>query len=276
MKKLSQQFAGCSVLALFFMLLLVNQSIADTARKEVTKRFDLRMGGKIFLKNVSGTIEISSWDKDEVKLRAEITVKHRSRRIADEYLEEVELQFNHGRNYLEIEVDYPHRSGSDRGFISSLFSSLFGRGKPSVTVHFTLVVPEEADLEIHNVNGRIRVSGITGRIKTKTTNGKIEVTESRGAVSCKTVNGSIAVRLEEVSRFDEMYFKTVNGSIRLTIPSDTRANVEASTVNGRINSDLSITVKGKFSRRSLKGKLNGGGGHLILKTVNGSISISEI
>lgn len=263
-----------SILGLLAIFMIVNHGVAGTARKEVTKSFDLRMNGEISLKNVSGNIEVSSWDRDEVKLIAEITVKHRSRRIADEYLEEVELHFNHGKDYLEIEADYPHKRRSDGG-ISSLFSWLFGKGKPSVSIAFNLVVPEEADLDIQNVNGRIGIEGVEGKIKTRTTNGKIDVTESSGTVSCRTVNGNITVRLEKVSRFDEMSFKTVNGGIRLSIPSDIRANLEASTVNGGINSELSLRVQGKLSRRSVKGQINGGGGYLILKTVNGSISIDE-
>ena len=128
-------------------------------------------------------------------------------------------------------------------------------------------------MDIDNVNGGIDITGITGKIETNTTNGRIKITQSSGEVSCKTVNGSISVNMEGIYRFDEMIFKTVNGGIRLAIPADIKANLEASTVNGSINSELSIRVKGKLSRRRLKGQINGGGGSLVLKTVNGSISI---
>jgi len=111
---------------------------------------------------------------------------------------------------------------------------LFGRGKPSVNVNFYLVVPKEVNLDIDNVNGGIDITGITGKIETNTTNGRIKITQSSGEVSCKTVNGSISVNLEGIYRFDEMIFKTVNGGIRLAIPADIKANLEASTVNGSI------------------------------------------
>jgi len=121
MKKLRQQLLLGSGLGLLSLLWLTSQVIAGTARKEINQTFDLRQGGEISLKNTRGRIEITSWDNEQVKLRAVITVKHRNRRIADEYMEEVHLDINDGRDYLEIDVDYPHKRSSNGG-ISSLFS----------------------------------------------------------------------------------------------------------------------------------------------------------
>ncbi len=264
-----------AIWAILILLLLASAATAATARKQVKETFPLVLGGEISLENVNGRIKISSWDKESVELSAQISVKHASRRRAEEFLEEVELDINRGRDFLDIEVSHPRSRGGE-GFFSSLFSWLFGGGKPNLTVNFTLRVPEEADLEIRTVNGRIDIDDITGQINSKTTNGNIDITGSSGTVTCRTVNGSISVVLEEVSRFDEMSFKTVNGGIRLAVPSSLRANLEAGTVNGSIQTDLALEVKGKLSRRSLKGRINGGGGYIILKTVNGGITLAEV
>jgi DUF4097 and DUF4098 domain-containing protein YvlB len=57
------------------------------------------------------------------------------------------------------------------------------------------------------------------------------------------------------------------------VPATFRANLDASTTNGSIRSDLPVTVSGQINRRSLRGALNGGGPELELETTNGSIQI---
>jgi DUF4097 and DUF4098 domain-containing protein YvlB len=69
-------------------------------------------------------------------------------------------------------------------------------------------------------------------------------------------------------------FKTVNGSINLSLPASLSAQVEAKTLNGEITTDFPLTVTGSFSRRRLSGTIGGGGDRqLLLETVNGSVQI---
>jgi DUF4097 and DUF4098 domain-containing protein YvlB len=68
-------------------------------------------------------------------------------------------------------------------------------------------------------------------------------------------------------------FETVNGSITLDLPEGSNVDLHASTVNGSIDSALPITVSGRFSRRSLQGRIGEGGTRLDVSTVNGSIRL---
>jgi|Deesub1362B_J571_1020462.scaffolds.fasta_scaffold01029_10 hypothetical protein len=262
-----------SRLILLFLLLIaggVQAADAATVEREIRKRFEFRPGGDILLDNVNGRVEIRTWEREEVEVYARVVLRSSSRRRAERYLEEVEIRMDHGRRRLNIEVDYPWRSGG------SWLSWLFGRSRPSVRVDFELRVPQRADLDISLVNGSILVKGLEGRIDCRTTNGDIRVEDAGGQVSCKTVNGGIRVELAKIREFDEMRFQTVNGSIRLLVPKELQATLEASTVNGRIHTSIPIQVKGKISRRSIEAELNGGGGYIILKTVNGSIYLKPI
>ncbi|MGZ8831269.1 MAG: DUF4097 family beta strand repeat-containing protein, partial [Thermoanaerobaculia bacterium] len=67
-------------------------------------------------------------------------------------------------------------------------------------------------------------------------------------------------------------FETTNGSISVTVPPTFAATVAADTTNGSIKTDLPVTTR-SFSRRELRGTLNGGGPPLSLHTTNGSIEI---
>ena len=63
---------------------------------------------------------------------------------------------------------------------------------------------------------------------------------------------------------------SVNGSVDLTIPSDSNAEIEASTVSGGINNDFGLHVNNhQFVGHDLRGELGSGGTHIKLSNVNG-------
>ncbi len=66
---------------------------------------------------------------------------------------------------------------------------------------------------------------------------------------------------------------TYNGGIEFTAPPGFSAQVEASTHNGSVHTDLPITVIGKVSKNEMKGTIGAGKGKLRLETHNGSIRI---
>ncbi len=67
---------------------------------------------------------------------------------------------------------------------------------------------------------------------------------------------------------------SVNGALALTIPSDSNARVEASTVSGGIDNDFGLHVnRHRFVGRDLRGELGSGGTHIRLSERNGRIDV---
>ena len=89
------------------------------------------------------------------------------------------------------------------------------------------------------------------------------------------MNGSIRASAGRADWSGDAEFKTVNGSITVTLPSSTSADVRAETVNGTIETDFALTVSGRVSRRRLSGTIGGGGRSLEMATVNGSIHLKK-
>jgi len=140
-----------------------------------------------------------------------------------------------------------------------------------VKVDFTVRVPAGANLAARTVNGGVDARDLDGRVDIATVNGSVEF-NTQGTGSAKTVNGSITGKLGRSDWTDTIELETVNGSITLDLPAGTDADVDARTVNGRIDSSLPLTLK-EFNKRSLKGTLGAGGRGLSLGTVNGSITL---
>jgi hypothetical protein len=261
------------VLFLIFSLVtfftLPEVTSAAKVKKNIHKSFSLEMGGKVSVANTNGNIEIISWDKETVDIQATIEVRNNSRKRAEEYLELVEIHFDNNLDYVDIEVDHPNRNSG------GVLSWLFGSGRPNASVHFQIKVPEKADLKINTVNGAIEIDGVAGEMTTRSTNGGIRLTNIEGSVSSKSTNGGISVKLNKVGEFEKMSLSTTNGAIRISLPSDIRATLEASTVNGGVDTEFPLEVSGRFNSKKIRGDLNGGGGLIYLKTVNGGITIRE-
>jgi DUF4097 and DUF4098 domain-containing protein YvlB len=259
--------ASTGVLGLF-VVLMVGTAIAGTVHETFDKTYRFEPGGDVSLSNTNGSVTVRTWKRDEVRVEAQIEVKARRRRDAERFLKEVRILVDDRPDQITIETDYPRRHGG-----GGVLDWVFGGKTPSVTVTYRLTVPKRADLDLRTVNGGVEVDDVTGEVEVGTTNGKVELYEVRGTIDAHTTNGGIHAEVEGFSEDDEVYLKTVNGGITLYLPDDARADVSGSAVNGGIHTRFPLKVRGKWGPKKISGRLNGGGGRVELRTVNGGIRI---
>jgi hypothetical protein len=143
-----------------------------------------------------------------------------------------------------------------------------------VKVEWTVRLPDGVRLGAHTVNGDVSVRDAGAEVRATTVNGDVNVS-TRGVAEASTVNGSIWASLGRADWIGTMSFHTVNGGITIEVPDGLGAMVQATTVNGSIETDFPITVQGRFGSRSLRGTIGSGGRDLELETVNGSIKLRK-
>jgi hypothetical protein len=141
-----------------------------------------------------------------------------------------------------------------------------------VKVHFTVTVPRGVIFVGRTVNGGVEATGLDAAAEVHSVNGSVTL-ETSSYGSATTVNGSVHARLGQADWDDELEFTTVNGRIDLTLPSGTNADVKAHTVNGGLEADFPVTVRGKWGPKRIQGTIGRGGRSLVLSTVNGSMEI---
>jgi hypothetical protein len=142
------------------------------------------------------------------------------------------------------------------------------------SVEYRVSVPRGVRVRVSNVNGRVEVDGVAGALRASTVNGSVDVTGAGGEVEATAVNGSVEVDVARVDPSGRSEIRTTNGSVRLTLPRDTSAEVEAHTVNGSVHCDFDLTGVSK-SRRKIEGRIGSGGARFELGTVNGSAHIDR-
>jgi DUF4097 and DUF4098 domain-containing protein YvlB len=222
-------------------------------------------GKAVEIKGVNGGIEARGTTGDQVVVRA--VKKGRKSDPADVKIEVVE----HAGGVTLCAV-YP-----GKGRPNECKPGEGGRMKVEendVGVAFEVEVPAGVRFVGRTVNGGISARGIEAEAEAHTVNGGIDV-EAMGSTRAETVNGGIQARIGGAGWTKPLHLKTVNGGIEVTLPADTAADVEASTVNGHIDTDFPLTVQGRFNRRRVRGSIGGGGPRLELETVNGPIELKK-
>jgi hypothetical protein len=142
-------------------------------------------------------------------------------------------------------------------------------------VSYEVWVPNRSNLEINTNNGSISIETVEGKIRFRTLNGSVHLAQVGGDVDGTTTNGSVHVDLAGSSWSGRgLNATTTNGSIQLNVPENYSANVETSTVNGRVHVDFPVEVSGDVGK-SLSFQLGSGGATIQARTTNGGVHISR-
>lgn len=149
-----------------------------------------------------------------------------------------------------------------------------GSRNSDVKVDFDIEVPAGVGLVARVVNGRIEGRSLDSDVTARTVNGSINIRTSRFA-EAQTVNGRVTISMGRAIWRDEASIETVNGPITVQLPPDTDADIEIRTTNGRIVSELPLTIR-ESDRRRLNGTLGAGGRTLSITTVNGGVDLKPI
>ena len=257
-----------SILIFAFIFVYTQICFSTTIKETFKKNITFDQGGFLSLSNSNGSIEVVSWDENEVEIIAYKEVKASDRSTAERMMKKLEIDISESEDEIIVDTIFPRSSSS-----GGVFGWLFGGGGQSYSVEYEIKVPRQIDLNLNTTNGNVRVEKISGKVRLESTNGKITAEEIRGIARCKTTNGSIRVELDEISNNDAMSFKTTNGSIKLYLPDDFGADAELKTTNGHIESDFHFSEKMSKSKKRYNGRINDGGAELICSTTNGNISL---
>ena len=226
--------------------------------EEFHQTYALTSDGRVELDNINGAVHISTWDQNEVKVDA---VKYAD---SKERLEQAHIEIDSGKDHLSVRTKYP-----DHGLTFN-----WGSHNNPASVEYTLTVPRTARLdEIKLINGSLDVTGVTGEVHASCINGRLEAHNLSGRADLSTINGHLDAKFDQL-RGSSLELKSVNGSVELTIPSDAKAEIEASTVSGGIDNDFGLHVNHhSFVGHDLRGELGNGGPRIKLSNINGRIEI---
>jgi len=249
---------GSAFALLFFSLGARAADHRGALTEEFHQIYALAPDGRIDLDNIDGAVRISSWDRNEVKVDAVKSADTKER------LDEAQIEVDSGKDYLSIRTKYRDDDHTWN----------WGSHNNPASVEYTLTVPRTARLdEIKLINGSLDVAGLSGEVRASCINGRLQARDLAGRAELSTINGPLEAHFAQLAGHD-LDLKSVNGSVELTIPSDSQAEIKANTVSGGIENNLGLHVNHhRFVGHDLRGELGNGATHIRLSDVNGRIEI---
>lgn len=267
--------------------------------KDYEDRIAARPGGRLQVDLASGSVEVESHDKNEVRVDAQVGgVGARSLdfrlsgngvdvffsadvggwaqllggtrlRVRLKVPEHYDLDIRtHGGNIEveEIRGDIVARTSGGSVEVDEIEGNVDLRSSGG-----SIEAKEiRGNLVARTSGGRIRASEISGDVEARTSGGPIKITDVGGRVDLHTSGGGISVRFTDDP---EGQLETSGGNIEVEFPEDAGVDLDARTSGGGVEVEHEIVVQGRLDRSRVEGKINGGGGTLQLRTSGGSIRV---
>jgi hypothetical protein len=212
----------------------------------------LAADGELELENVNGSVRLVAWD--EAKVRIEAT----KRAATERALEELKVEIDGEGERVTVRTRHPRPRWLGN----------------SGSVEYRVSVPRGARVRIGTVNGRVDVDGVGGAVRASTVNGSVNLESVGGPIEASAVNGAVEVEVARLGPSAGGEISSTNGSVRLTLPRDASADIEAHTVNGSVSCDFDLSGEHK-SRRKIEGRIGAGGARFEIGTVNGSARVER-
>jgi hypothetical protein len=267
-------------------------------------RFDVQEKPRIEVRLDEGSVEVvgSRSSSNEVRVVVVKRARGPGRKASSALLERIVVEAYREEETIAVRVRSDTRwAGDDEGI--SIGPSWL---RSDVELH----VPRETDLVLITQDGRIEIERVEGHIEAETGDGRVRLEDVKGIVSTATGDGSIVgsaldgdfdVSTEEgpielEGRFQRLravssdgritvrcggdpwpltadwMIRSSDGSVELTLPSGLSAEIEASTNDGHIDSELRLVETEKTGDR-IKGRLNEGGKLILVRTLEGRIRL---
>ncbi len=207
------------------------------------------------------------------------------------------FQMNWGTRRVDIEIKVPMEANLDlhtgdgnveiqgvRGEIALQsgdgklnLSQLQGRLRASTGDGNIEMRNVSGDVTLNTGDGRIDATGMDGALRAETGDGRIRINGRFDVLDIRTGDGGIEAAATEGSKAESNWtLKTGDGDLTLRIPENISADVELHTSDGHIDLNMPVTVSGRTGEREIRGRLNGGGRLLSLKTGDGSIRLEKL
>jgi hypothetical protein len=216
--------------------------------------------GEVEIVNVSGTVEIDGWDRNEVEVTG----------TAGDNVERVDVSGAPNRTSIrvvsrsvrswgsdgeaQLVVHVPSRSAVTATLVSAdcKVSGVLGDLKLQ-SVSGSLKGDAGGDLRASTVSGDVRLTARAAKaIEVKSISGDIQLSGGGGEVDITTVSGSAKIELAQVTR---SRFKSISGNITAALALAPDGQIEGESVSGSVSLKFASEPSAEFDVQSFSGDI---------------------
>jgi len=267
-------------------------------QQQTDTTFAVPAGARLRLDNHSGSVRVSSWDRQEMRVRAQ----HGSRDVIEintsGAVVRVQAERSRGMaNFVEYDITVPRSMAVDLGGVETdlTVEGVAGDISASSVEGDVTIRGAGGAVTVSTVEGDIIVDGGRGRLAISGTDGDVTITGAHGEISVGTVEGNVTLENVESANVDVStvdgditYHGTVqddgryrltshDGDITLSAPAGINATVSVATFDGSFEADPAFHVQISEMRpgRRFSFTLGSGSARMELETFDGEIRIEK-
>jgi len=273
-------------------------AVMGLQQQQTDTTFAVAAGARLKVNNHSGTIQVTSWDRPEVRVRAEHGSRDVVRINAQGAVVSIRADRDRGMpSFVEYEITVPRSMAVDLdGVETDMTVEGVGGDLSASSVEGDITVRSAGgSVTINSVEGDLIVDGGRGRVAVSGTDGDVTVTGARGEISVETVEGDVTLENVESANVDVStvdgditYRGTVqndgryrltshDGDITLGAPAGVNATVSIATFDGSFEADPAFKVQISEMRpgRRFSFTLGTGSARVEMETFDGEIRLER-
>ncbi|HYL13807.1 MAG TPA: hypothetical protein VEV41_12275 [Terriglobales bacterium] len=214
--------------------------------------YPLSTSGRLQLKNLRGAVYINGTNQTQVEVDATESACSQSDLDSIQILAQSRPPNRERPDVLEIETRH-RRQGA------------------AISVEYHISVPRNIRLDrIAVEQGNLTISGVNGQIHARSGAGDVVVKGVAAPSHISSGRGSVQVDFARLSGGDRLSTK---GELTVTLPSDTSADITATTGSREINNEFGVPATATSRGHSLTFRIGRGAAFMQLTAFGGSISI---
>jgi DUF4097 and DUF4098 domain-containing protein YvlB len=217
-------------------------------KDEVRQTVRLQPGATVEIGSINGTVRAETSDSNA----AEIYIVRSARTKAELEYRKIDLTATPERLVIKGEQER-------------------GRQRGEVRHRVVLKLPRNIELSVSGVNGAVQIGAIDGMVHVNGINGRVAIDHAMSTTDISGINGRVQIAL---TRLDErgLTISGVNGKVELQFAEDLNADINVDGINGNVVSEVgNITIQGKVTPSSFRGRIGAGGPAIEVSGVNGSV-----
>jgi len=146
----------------------------------------------------------------------------------------------------------------------------------------TITLPKSMNVMLDCGNlGKADVEGFSSEFEVNANVGYINFIDVTGPITAHTSTGTITVKFSSVNQSSPISITTATGDVDVSIPSNTKANLDLNSTMGTIYTDFDLEIPRKDgmkrigATRKIESKINSGGVNISLRSSTGDVYLRK-
>jgi hypothetical protein len=238
----------------------------NTTGPVIDERRPLNADGRIYVNNIAGTIDVATWDRNEVTIGGALGSNVEKLEVTGDptnlsvVVRLPKRSHTNGDTVLKLRV--PVGARIDLESVSADVAVDGAKGPVKINtvsgdVGLALASPE---VTVQTVSGDLKLRSPSKLTKINSVSGDIRMTGLQGKLSVETVSGNVEL---EGGKFAELKLKSISGDMRLDVSLADTAQINGETLSGEIHMIVPTAVSGTALVKSFSGEAYCDGAHTV-------------